>query len=902
MTPDAGRARVGGRLSRDGPEPAILRVAGAGPDPAVVTRPDTPAKFAIPVATHVVERPRLLARVAAGVSDGVTVIAAAAGWGKSLLVGSWAAGGADGRRVAWVNLDPGDDDVRSFWATTAAALAIVARDGAAAEALARLAAAPVGDELPGDLVRALDRSEHPFVLVLDNLHEVTDPEVHAGLQRLVERPPRALSLVVTTRREPPWPLPRLRLTGLLTEIRAGDLAFRPDEGAALFGQFGVELTAEELDEMVQRTDGWAAGMRLGALHLHEATDVGAAVAAFSGDDHDVSGYLLDEVLARLPADLVGFLEKVSVVDLVCVDLADALTGRGDGAAVLGELAASHLFVHALDRPGRWYRLHRLLLDLLRARPLPRRERRDLHRRAAQWFTDQGTTLEALRSAIRGELWPLASDLVGRHLPALTLRGSARELERVLESVPREVLLARPELATALAGARMVQAHPFEVDQLIEFAEACFGGLSARRVDRLRLYHALILGGRARVVGDLRAALEAYRRIPLDPAAITELGVVDVGIVLDLVRSNLGTAEYWTGASATAQVHLREVAELTGPPRSLPPVNAASHLALIACDRGDLVTAEQIAHAAVSVAEGAGWTRTMQIAPAYLALARVAFDRGELDDTWLGRLAEVEEQSPEHHISLAASLVRAARHEVADDPDRALAELRGVEGRLGGWVPPPPLREQVLLTRAALLAQVDDVASARVLADRVGTPQTGTGAVLGAQLHLSLGEPAAAREALARADDTDPRGRTDAGVAGALLAAAEGDEDRALELLEDALLAAAPFALRRPFLAGPDLADLLARRLEHGSAASEFALDLLGLSSGTARRQALVDPLTERERIALRYLSTSLSNAEIAARLYVSVNTVKTHQRAVYRKLGATGRREAVSRARALDLL
>ncbi len=247
-------------------------------------------------------------------------------------------------------------------------------------------------------------------------------------------------------------------------------------------------------------------------------------------------------------------------------------------------------------------------------------------------------------------------------------------------------------------------------------------------------------------------------------------------------------------------------------------------------------------------------------------------------------------------------MRAARHEATGDPDRALAELRAVEARLGGWVPPRPLREQVLLTRAALLAQVGDVASARVLADRGGTPRTGTGVLLRVRLALDLGDSATAREASARADDTDPRGRTDARIAGALLAAAEGDEDRALELLEDALLAAAPFALRRPFLAGSDLADLLARRLEHGSAASEFALDLLGRWSPAGQRRGFVDPLIERERIALRYLTTSLSNAEIAAELYVSVNTVTTHQRAVYRKLGATGRREAVRRARALDLL
>jgi LuxR family maltose regulon positive regulatory protein len=293
---------------------------------------------------------------------------------------------------------------------------------------------------------------------------------------------------------------------------------------------------------------------------------------------------------------------------------------------------------------------------------------------------------------------------------------------------------------------------------------------------------------------------------------------------------------------------------------------------------------------------------MQIAPAYLALARVAFDRGELHDTWLGRLAEVEEHSPEHHVTLAGSLVRAARHEAVGDPDRALAELRGAEARLGGWVPPPPLHEQVLLTRAALLTQIGDLASARVLVDRAVPPRIGTGALLRVRLALDLDEPAAAREALERADDTQPRGRTEARIAGTLLAAGEGDEDRALEFLEDALLAAAPFALRRPFLAGPDLADLLTRRLEHGSAASEFALDLLGRWSPAGAPRAFVDPLTDRERIALRYLTTSLSNAEIAAELYVSVNTVKTHQRAVYRKLGAAGRREAVHRARALGLL
>ena len=243
--------------------------------------------------------------------------------------------------------------------------------------------------------------------------------------------------------------------------------------------------------------------------------------------------------------------------------------------------------------------------------------------------------------------------------------------------------------------------------------------------------------------------------------------------------------------------------------------------------------------------------------------------------------------------------------MAGAPGQALADLSATEVSLGEWVPPPPLREQSLLTQADLLAQVGDVASAHALIERVGPSQTDTGQLLQVRLHLRLGESAAARETLDRVNTTHPRARIDARIAGALLAGAEGDEDRALGLLEDALVAAAPFALRRPFLVGPDLTDLLARRLGHGSAASEFALDVLGRSfraSPTGERRELVEPLTERERIALGYLSGSLSNAEIAAALYVSVNTVKTHQGAVYRKLRASGRRDAVRRARALGLL
>jgi LuxR family transcriptional regulator, maltose regulon positive regulatory protein len=865
--------------------------------------PDVPAKFAVPVATHVVPRPRLHARLDAGIADGVVLVAAGPGWGKSLLVGSWAAAGAGGRGVAWVSLDAGDDEPRAFWRTVTKALARVAGDRAA-PALARLISTAA--ELPGDLVRALDGTD-PLVVVLDNLHEVADPEVHAGLQRLVEHPPPGLALVITTRRDPAWALPRLRLAGLVSEIRAADLAFDRDEAAALFDHLGVDLGTDQLDEMVRRTEGWAAGLRLGALHLRGAPDVDAAVGAFSGDDHDVSGYLLDEVLDRQPTGLVTFLERVAVVDVVCADLADALVGGTDGAAVLADLAASHLFVQELG-PGRWYRLHRLVLDLLRARPLPRRERRDLHRRAALWFADHGMALEAVGAAVRGELWPLASELVIRHLVALALRGSAHELERVLAEVPRHELLARPELATALAGARVARARTVDVARLVEAARNSWGALSARRVDRLRLYHALILGGLARLMGEYGSARDAYASVELDAAALAALDVADIDVVLDVVRNNLGTAAFWSGDLTSAEAHLQEVAELEGV-RSLPVLNAVAHLALLAVERGELDRAEQVATAAVEAAEAAGWTLTAQVAPAYLAMAGVVLDRGDPDgtDTWWRRLAEAEEQGFERNLLLAGALLRAVRHEAAGGPGRALAELRSTGARLGAWVPPRPLREQSVLTEAALLVRSGDAPAARLLLRRLGPPVTEAGMLLLARLHRELGDPVAAREVLVAVRRGSVRTRVGSGVVGALLASAGGDGDRAADILEDALVAAAPCGLRRPFLAEPDLRPVLTQILERGSAAGEFVLDVLGRPTTTRgapgeEPRGPVDPLTERERLALRYLASSLSNTEIAAALYVSVNTVKTHQRAVYRKLGAAGRRDAVRRARELGVL
>ena len=258
-------------------------------------------------------------------------------------------------------------------------------------------------------------------------------------------------------------------------------------------------------------------------------------------------------------------------------------------------------MQAVGASGRWYRLHRLIADLLRARITRARTLRDLHRRAAEWHLHQAMPLEALRYALRGGLWPLAAELLGVHVLALAIRGNAREIDLLLTAVPREVLLGHAELAAALAIARLMQASPPDRSDLTAAAHAGVGRLPSPRADRLRLLLDLIEFGNGRARGDLLAVAAACRRIPQDPAALAALGLTGWDLIPLLVLGNGGMAEFWTGdlvARGEAPAGRRGLRPAGGGSR--PHLNAAAHLALLQCERGDLDAAD---------AEARGWSST-----------------------------------------------------------------------------------------------------------------------------------------------------------------------------------------------------------------------------------------------------------------------------------------------------
>lgn len=871
-----------------------------------------PIQEAVPplVAHGLVHRSRLHDMLDAGIPAGATLVAAAAGWGKTVLVTSWAQGGAAGRSVAWLTLEPEDDGPQPFWRSVARAL-LGLGDGPHAELLRRVVVGGVAAEyLPGTVAEALDRAAAPVVLVLDNLHEITSAEVHEDLVRLVERPLPTLSIVALTRRDPPWPLQRLRLAGLVCEVRAADLAFRPAEAAELFAQLGVDLTTSQVERLVERTEGWAAGLRLAALHLQDQPDVEAAVTEFSGDVHSVAGYLLTEVLDRQSPELIRFLTQVSVVDLVSADLAGALTGRPDAGQVLADLADSHLFIRAVDRPGRWFRLHRLISDILRARRVPSRERRDLHRRAAEWFRSNGMPLEAIRSAVAGGLWPLAADLAGIHAVALVMGGRGALLERVLTKVPRTALGVHAELAASLAGARVAQGNGLDVARLLADARSACAALPARRAARAEALVWMSAGGLGRLTGDWTATEAAYRRVPVEPGPLAALGMADGEIVPVVVHNNLGVAAMWSGDPEGAERHLTAAVEADVPGVVLAQLNAGSYRALLRAERGELDLAETEALEVLTSATAAGLGDTVQVAAAHLALIQVALDRAETGDAddRLARLSELVNVGSEPHVRLAAAVLGASRRAVSGHHEAALTLLQAQLGTDGPRAP-RVLTERAALIEAMLLTRSGEPdLAARRLAE-LGPPRTRTGRADAAFLQLRLGNVHAAEELRAGlAAAPTVRVQVQVLLLDALLAVDAGEPHRARRLCDEALLAALPLGLRSPFLVDPErLRPLLQACLEHGTAAPAFVLDLLARIDGDSGGpgpgvRPLADPPTERERTVLRYLSSSLSNAEIAAELYVSVSTVKTHERALYRKLGATSRRGAVRRARLLGLL
>jgi LuxR family maltose regulon positive regulatory protein len=859
----------------------------------------------VPSPAHgAIVRPRLLELLDRGMDRPLTLVSAPAGSGKTELLAQWIEARRAPGPVAWVPLGRDDADPHRFWADVIASL------GEAHLDLATLAPPPRGELRPflTSVINALSGVDEPLTLVLDDLHLAGSSSIVGDLEWVLENAPPRLRLVAATRSDPLFRLQRLRVAERMCEIRAADLAFTRQEAAALLR--GLDLPGDDVDSLWRRTEGWAAGLKLARLSLDGHADPHAFVTGFAGDDSAVSDYLISEVVARQPADTLHFLLRTSIAERVSGELAEALTGAGGGSHTLRELARRDAFVSAVGEEGGWYRYHPLFADVLRAelhRRLPGEGPR-LHRIAAAWHARHGTPLDAVRHAVEAGDWELAAEMVGEHWLVFVLRGGGTVLYELVERIPGEAVRSKAELALATAGLLLEQGDHEGADELLVRAHELADDLPEPRRRRLAVMSTATTLYRARLRGDVQEALSAARLV-LDEHWDREVAVE----VRALTLANLGIAEFWDGDLDSAEEHLQQAAGL-----ALECGNdfvlflAESYAAAADARDGRLQEARTRARTAVQLAERRGWTRLAHAAIAYSTLATVHLWRGEVEaaEGLAERASETLEHATEPLLRPAVAQVRARLLVLKGEPLTALDLLvaASADGPL-----PPFLRVSTGLLEADLWLALGEPARARRRLAEIDANDASDAAIGLARLELASGDPGAAIRAVATflADEREPVlpfARAEAWAIDAIARDAVHDEDGALRALERALDLAEPrgyAGILAPY--GAPLRSLLRRRVARGTGHRALAAQLLSsLAEGSALERAapttLLEPLSDRELAVLRFLPTMMSNAEIASEMFVSVNTVKTHLKHVYRKLDVADRRDCVRRARDLRLL
>ena len=864
----------------------------------------------------VVGRQALFRRLSATAAGGVALVCAPAGSGKSVLLRSWAESDELRDRVAWVSVELGERDGQRFW------LSVI-------DALSRLedVVEPVGPtpDFRAELVikrllEQLGAAGAPLVLVIDDLHELRSADALAWLERFVAGVPRSLRLVLTTREDPRLGLHRLRLAGELNELRASDLRFSLEETEELLHASGIRLSDGGIALLYERTEGWAAGLRLAAISLAEHPDPERFVTEFSGSERTVAGYLLAEVLERQPAEVRELLLRTSVLERVSGPLADHLTGGSGSERILQELEDANAFVTSIDAGRSWFRYHHLFADLLqlelrRASPAMVGS---LHRAAAGWHESEGHIVEAIRHAQAARDWPLASRLLADNHVDLTFDGRSDAVCELLRAFPAEVAAADAELALVFATARLLHGEHEESAAYLDLAQELAEDVPHERRRRFEILLAELKLVLARWRGDLETVLEAKplveAALAAQPAAERALSEAFRAVAL----LNLGVAELWSSRFEDARRDLEQALALAR--RARRPwleISCLGHLGIARPWTGLSFSAGlELTEEAVNIAEAHGWAEDPMLV--------TALATGAMAQLWLGRFDDAEqsleraertlrpdgEPGTELIVHHACGLLSLVGHRLGD----ALESFRAAQRMQTFLADKHPFALRTLPRLLQTLVRMGQLPTARAAIADIGDGDRGTSEmrVAAAIIHLADAEPERARRVLAPVIEGSAPAMhrssaiTEAQVLDAAAHEQLGDSRGAEASMEKALALAEPQGIILPFVLA-QTQEILQRLSRHHTAHATLRQTILDVIAGSApdqrgHRSGLLEDLSEAELRVVRYLPSNLRAPEIATELCVSTNTIRTHLRHIYTKLDVHGRAEAVARARQLGLL
>ncbi|WP_111720718.1 LuxR C-terminal-related transcriptional regulator [Homoserinimonas sp. OAct 916] len=876
-----------------------------------------------PPRAQAIARPRLVTRTDEGLRSGkrLTLVSAPAGFGKSTLLSEWIAeiqSRQTSIRVAWLSLEAHDNDPVRFLNYVISAL----RTADPEIRVDLLTPQSAVDVALAALVNEVNRVSSELVLVLDDFQFIEEPSIQEAMVFLLEHLPSNLHLVISSRSDPLLPLARLRARGEITELRAADLRFTPDEASAFLTQtMGLALSSADVAALEDRTEGWVAGLQLAALSLQNRTDVTDFVAAFAGSNRFVVDYLMEEVLNRTPLHVRDFLFQTAILDRLSGPLCDAVTRKSDSEAMLESLERANLFVIPLDDHRGWFRYHHLFVDVLRARLLADGPEHvaALHRLASEWFEKSGDSEDAVRHALEAQDFPRAARIIEATIPLVRKSRQDWGVLNWLAALPEETIARRPVLVVFSAWSSLVSGDIAAVEPQLAHAELLLTAPPSEdlpahdsepgpELAALPVTIALYRASLALATGDLpkveeQAALALALAQPVD-----YLGQGAAAGLLGLERWASGELENGVRAFGESAASLRRAGNLTD---ALTTTLVIADMLVPLGRLRETQAAYELALREASDQLNGG----LPAADLHSGISEVLSERGELEvaEEHLLAAEKLGEAafSHEHRYRWFVSMARVRQAHGQSDAALDLlaeAEKRYRRGFFAEARPIDAMKARIWITQNRL-------AEARAWADQQSLTSRDKLSYLSEYAHITLARLLLAERApgaiglldrLLEAAEASRR----SGVANEILVlqalaySRQGDDAHAREALNQALEHAEPEGYVRLFVdEGAPMEKLLRAAIVKGRQSDYVHALLQAFSQGEDATPATgTELVSDRELQVLKLLASELTGPEIARELFISLNTLRTHTRHIFEKLGVNSRIAAVQHARTLGLI